>query len=258
MGNNIQFYYANLFKDAVVTVSSGSNTDNLLDGNTRTFWMSEGSDDSTTETIELEVTYEVPFDTIFLIGTNIKAGEAFYWNGSAYVSIAAWSSHLESRKIDLASEQTQLKIKIEGTTTDIANTEKRIAQIIVTKLEYELDVNPARVTPTRKIPIDVVQNISGQITKYIKGNNTSQFNLEFKSLGAVGSVDDADFIDSWIEDQTNKLVCFCGDTAGTRRPYRYNDVVEVTPIDSSSDNEFTGGFSATGDNRTITLSEVQQ
>ena len=121
---------------ATLTASTedASHADDLAVDNDRdTYWESEGSDDVTAETFELDFGQTVDVDFMALIGINLKAFIFQYWTGAAWSAFTSgtFTGHTNDYAIvkESASVQTD-KVRIYMTTTQVADSEKQISEIL--------------------------------------------------------------------------------------------------------------------------------
>ena len=120
-------------------VSGSTSESYLYDQKRATAWLSSGSDDLTTEYIE--VTFNNwqgepvlrTFDRIILLGHNIKAGQLQYWDGSAWADLTGGTitGNTETDNIIEVTSVTTYKFKIKMTTTQVVDAEKYIGELKV-------------------------------------------------------------------------------------------------------------------------------
>lgn len=128
----------------LVVSSGGSVKDAIRDRKNTTKWSSLGSNDATTETIEIDFGEIKTIDRLILIKNNLKAFNVQYHNGSSYTdfssvvtkegtqaSITETANTKTTNYYEFASVSTQY-IKITMTTTQTTNDEKYIYQVIAT------------------------------------------------------------------------------------------------------------------------------
>lgn len=138
----LQIFGENRVKDATLTALSGAaSLENIRDGKYATKWTSVGSNDTTNEYISAQLldragaTTLYPFDTIILLNTNVKAGYAAYYNGSAWGNITGGTiSALATTDTMVSfSEVTGSYMKLWLQTTQAANAQKYLGELKVCK-----------------------------------------------------------------------------------------------------------------------------
>lgn len=131
---------------ATITVSTGSDTANYILGtNTYLYWESVGSDDTTTETIEIEFPSASDIDRVFLIDHNFKEFTIQYddsgWtdftnivglDGTLAGGISETSFSKDTAYYEFDSVNTT-KIKITATKTQTADEEKKLTTCFATE-----------------------------------------------------------------------------------------------------------------------------
>jgi len=117
-----------------ITVSSGdAKKSYLYDRNFSTKWQSAGSNDVTTETIEIVWATEKTIDRISLITHNLKSYTIQYWNGSAYADFStpiSESANTATSNFHSFNSVSTLKIKLSATTTITADAQKEISELL--------------------------------------------------------------------------------------------------------------------------------
>lgn len=146
-----QFYDINFIKkdqDDITVLSGVGTLDNCIDYDKTTEWESIGSDDATTEYIDVifqavDGTKESRvIDRMILTGINIKAFKLYYnvWSGSAWtgwVEINNTTNNTDTNLIISFDAVTAWRIKLEMYTTIVVDQQKVISEFVVTKLLYE-------------------------------------------------------------------------------------------------------------------------
>ena len=140
--NGIKIYGENFINsdNTYAFVSGSALVANLYDQKRATAWISSGSDDLTTE--HIEVTFlnwqgeavSRTFDRIILLGHNIKAGQLQYWDGSAWQDITGGTITDNSDTdtlIEITTPVAATKFKIIMTTTQVVDAEKYIGELKV-------------------------------------------------------------------------------------------------------------------------------
>lgn len=122
--------------DAVAT-NTGENFVNLmLNRNNDSGWATTGSTDAATTTMVVTINEELDFDTIVLVGHNLKSFTLKYWNGSAWTDFSTAVNETTNTKDTNLFQfnnvtSAQIQLVINGTQT--ADEDKIIRQLIVTR-----------------------------------------------------------------------------------------------------------------------------
>ena len=250
MGNNMQFLTTNKFEHSVVSVTSGSLTNgNPLDGQRRTYWTSVGTDDATTEEYIVELATAVTFDTIFLIDNNIKTGNLQYWNGSdwtAFSTPAVWTSTTQHNRFEFTAVSAT-KVRLQATTTEVANAEKYVAMLYIGLQKFELTQNPNEAKP--ESVINGIKNYAqnGLLRMGLHGYDIGNFSLSWNNLGASDTATDYANIIELIRTRESFVLNMCGDTQQSTEPFKWSNIKKVsitnesitTPLSSKC---FSGGY----------------
>lgn len=149
IGGGVKFFSRSkcLFvDDTTISVTSGADGSRYcLDRNPISFWRSVGSNDLTTETIEITFDGSKTIDRLFLVDINWKAFTVKYFSGGSYVhfaSVLGFGGSVTNITETVFSGDTAYyeftpvtttKIQIVITTTQTANQEKYASQIIATE-----------------------------------------------------------------------------------------------------------------------------
>ena len=184
-----------LFSDGnmTVTVSTGAGSESrAFDRNRVTYWRSVDSDDTTTETITIAFAEAVTFDRILMLDHNWKGFNVQYdvsgvWThftgvtgldgALANVTETAFSDDTAYYEV---TQVTTTGVRFQVTTTQVADADKYINQIILTKEKGTLQGYPdisgiefSRNERTKKM-------LSGRSLS-LKGEETFQCELNFKN-----------------------------------------------------------------------------
>ncbi len=202
-------------------VSGDVVSDYMLDTNPITSWNSVGSSDIVTETLTIRFGFESEINRILLINHNFKAYTIQYWNGSTYVDFSnvykltgtVQSSITETVNANDTSYYefdtvTTTIIKITITTTQVANDEKYIFQVIATKELGTLEGYPIINSLKQSRNTVVTEMLSGK-QNITKGYETFSCKLQFKNYPASLS-DDLDLVWTLYDSQDPFLVWLCG------------------------------------------------
>jgi hypothetical protein len=132
-----------------IGVSSNASTnvsraDYVRDSTNYKYWISDGSDDTTTETLD-QLFEEQTFDRIHLIGHNLKEFTIQYWDGASFVDfstpIAETTNDQSTNYYEFDSVLTSI-VRITMETTQIPDEEKRITQFLLSTQLHKLEGYP--------------------------------------------------------------------------------------------------------------------
>lgn len=172
-------------ENAVVTVSSGSSLRNRMrDRRYTTQWSSNGSDDSTTETIEVDFGVAVDVDFIQLLNFNWKAFTIKYDVAGTptdfSVPIAETvNAEVNSLIYDGFTPVSTQKIYIEIDSTIVADAEKVIGELLISKVLGELVGYPG-IKPTISRNKIVKTMLRGK-KRIVDADTTIGYSLSFKT-----------------------------------------------------------------------------
>jgi len=139
MGAGVRFFemsYADIKRDSVAITVTSSEAAKLFPFSRDPFsvYQSTGSDDLTTETIEINFATSRTIDSLILVSNNFKAFNFDYWDGSAWQNaFTPVTGNEETTYFKQFSEQTTTKVRLQVDTTMSADAEKSIGQLIITK-----------------------------------------------------------------------------------------------------------------------------
>lgn len=230
---------------ATISASSGdSSSEFALDQNSETVWRSSGSNDLTTETIEVSFE-EQEIDRIFLLAHNLKDFDIMYdlvgvWTHFAsVVGIGGSLSNITETTFayDTAYYEftpvTTTKIRIRANKSQVVDAEKYIAQIIVTTELGTLAGWP------RVKGVDITRNprsvktLSG-FYSIQKSLEVTSFDFEFKDYPATTTYSvDIDLMMTLQDREEAFLVWLCGGKQGTTffkytlRGWRLQDLFQM-------------------------------
>lgn len=198
VSGGIKFFYKNygdLDNDsASASVSTGSSARNFARSRkTYLYWISEGSDDTTTETYELRFGESKDIDRIILNRHNFKAFTVEYWDGAAWADFAdvVTPSGTKTNITETANTETTNyyeftsvsteKIRVSIDTTQTTNAEKYIYEVIATEEIGTLTGYPVYIGSNNRATADK-KAIDGRISKTILGTVFS-CQLQFQRYG---------------------------------------------------------------------------
>jgi hypothetical protein len=116
-----------------IAASTGAGVANIYDRNFATIWSSVGSDDTTTETIEVIWAVARTIDSISLMTHNFKEFTIQYWNGSAYVDFStpiSETANTAANSYYSFNSVSTLKVKISVVKTIVANAQKTLGEFL--------------------------------------------------------------------------------------------------------------------------------
>jgi hypothetical protein len=251
----------NLASDGATILASSGDASSIrsIDRNPITYWRSVSSNDLTTETITVTFSESKTIDRLLLVDHNWKAFNVKYFSLGSYVHFSSvfgldgsQSNITETTFADntayyeFASVATT-SIQITITSTQVANAEKYISQIISTLELGTLQGYPRIANLSLDRNARVKEMLSGR-TLTLKSEQSFEVTLEFKDYPARLS-SDIDLMQSLYEIEENFIIWLCG---GRRTStyfkkilpgFRLKDVFQVqtsTPFKPSySDNIYT-------------------
>lgn len=228
---------------AIATATSSSvNAKNILNYNIFTNWKSVGSDDLTTETIEITFD-QATIDRIFLRDTNFKEFNVKYWDGvSSYIdftnvegldgSLGGGISETTYDK-DTAyyefDEITTTKIQIQATKTQIADQQKYLFNFYCTSEIGTFEGFPSIPREDTDQNASEFKLLSGR-TSILKGNRQFEYSMRFNYWPYKN---DYDILQTLFDRQEPFLVWLCGgkyestDFKFERRNWRLKDIYNV-------------------------------
>lgn len=249
----IKIFKENKIKDATASsnVSGTGSVSSLLNQNRETFWRSSGSNDSTTEEIEIEFSGSKTIDRIFLLNINAKSFNIQYDVAGVYTDfssvvgldgalgggISETTFAKNTAYYEFASVTTD-KIRIQIDSTQTTNAEKYINQVICTE-EMGTFVGYPNISA-----VDIDRSQRNKITvsgKYSVQKSLETFGVNLKlidypSLAAYNA--DVDLCFDLMDSEDPFLVWLCGGRYGTTyfqytlRGFRLIDVIQMQVLKS--------------------------
>ena len=244
MTGGISFFEQNkaLFsKGALCVASSNVADENLILGTNKSYsWESIGSDDATPETLTITLDDPAEISRLFLIGHNFKSYKVEYWNGSAFVDFAGVTGLYnyadteinetafvnDTSYYEFTPVTTQI-IKITAYTTQIADEQKMLNQVIVTNEIGTLKGFPAMsgIKLDRNDQRD--EAISGRV-HIVRGYESAAFSLD---LSTYPYQEDIDILDELHTLDTPFIAWLCGGKPEqfrlNQRGFRAKDVYQM-------------------------------
>lgn len=229
---------------ATALASSGdASAERALDRNTFTYWLTSGSTDAATETLQIIFDEDKTFDRIFLIDHNFKGYTVQYdvsgvW--THFASVVGLDGSMANITETTYSKDTSYyeftpvttgKIQISVTTTQTANDEKYLNQAIVTEELGTLAGYPNISSVELSRNLRVEKMLSGRVLT-MKSDEFFSADLKFRNYPPSLS-DDIDLIFELHDREDNFLVWLCGGKFGSTRfkkqmrGYRLRDVIPV-------------------------------
>ncbi len=241
--------------------SSIANADFAFDGLLGTRWISSGENtDGNSVYVEMDFGFNRTIDSFFVLDSNIEDMEIQTWNGSAWVtansSIATItkSSDLMNMFVKLTAEVTVEKVRVAGSNTIVANSEKYVTLFHafqeIGQFEYFPDF-----TPTIEPKQNVFSTTDGRGFVIERGESFSA-KIDFKSHVNQNDIDLAEELLQrkepfyiWPNGGNDSIFTY------SFRPFRFQDLYKVTIIGKHSP-KFSNNYYKAGFNASINLVEV--
>lgn len=217
-----------LLQDGNVTIAASTATDSArraLDRNPVSYWRSSMSNDATTETLTLDFVDPVTLTRLLLIDHNFKSFDVMYYDGASYVHFASVVG-IDGAKANITetvfaddsayyefASVTTTSIRVRMYTTQIADVEKYINQIIITTELGTLEGYPDISNIENSRNSKDVKMLSGRIIS-MKGNSSFRAKLSFKDYPPDLTAD-LDLMFSLWDRERSFLVWFCGGRRGS-------------------------------------------
>lgn len=267
----IKFLYKNYADidnaSCLVSVTTNSaHRNNLRDRKTYTRWTSSGSNDATTETITIDFGASYAIDRLLLVKNNFKAFTVQYWNGSAWTDFASVvtkegtqatvteTTNTKTTNYYEFTEVTTDQIKVTITTTQTANAEKYVGEVIATKEVGTLTGYPVQTLGFEKNQIK--KETLGGRPKFSILDESFSTTFDFTNYPTAA---DHTIIQTLWDGNEEFLIYPCGGNAAqfrfSRKGSRLEDVFLVW-FDSAFEPNFTSNVYTLGLNYQIKLVEV--
>lgn len=251
----IKFFDLNLADSktgADAEASSGdSSASFILDRNQYTVWRSVGSDDTTTETIEVTLSASETFSRLFLIRHNFKEFTVQYWDGgwtdfsnivgvngetSSIISETDYAANTAYYEFDAVATD---RILITSTKTQTADEEKFLNSFVVTTELGTLQGYPviADATKDKKLRKSILLNGRSFIDKSLEVFRTT---INFKNY-PPGLDSDLNLLLALFDRDDNFFVWLCGGRDGEPyfryqlRGFRLEDLILMQTINIFKD-----------------------
>ena len=267
----VKFFDKNkaLFRDG--STASASTNDSaakfMLDISKYTRWESIGSNDSTTETITINLGTATTLDRLILTEHNFKAYTVKYNGGTDFVNVSNLDVDLVGGIVETAHDKDTSYYKFDSVsvssitisvdTTQVANAEKYLTQFVAT-VELGTFAGFPRVQ-------NVLHNRNIKGSKALSGKNviqkgyeTTTFRMNFKSYPVQA---DITLVESLHEREDSFMVWLCGGRYGTdhftieQRGWRLKDLYNMQlsrPLGAN----YEKGIYQNGVNTSLALVEV--
>jgi hypothetical protein len=232
-----------------VNASTGqAAADRCIDRNPITYWRSVGSDDLITEEIEIVFTEDQTFDRILLQDHNFKSYNIKYFSGGMYVDFASVvgldgalatiteTVYAKDTSYYEFTEVTTSKIRIQILTTQTADEDKYISQVIVCSELGTLQGHPEIKGTELNRQLRNNKMLSGR-SLVDKSDEVFEVDLDFKNYPASLD-DDIDLMFRLHDREETFLIWLCGGKYGSNyfrqqmRGYRLRDIYPVQIISS--------------------------
>ena len=195
MNGNPIFLSSNYLRlsTAIITVSTGSSSKSkLYDRDKNTQWSSVGSNDTITESIEVDFGVSKQIDTLLLQNINLKNFKLQYWTGSAWADVTGvaettWANNYYYKEFTAITTQ---KVKLLMYSTQTANQEKKVGEMWVMLKKYEIpDPNTFKFKP-ENIEINGYYRLGDgtQESWYIKSKWSNKIPFEYLSQSVTDSL----------------------------------------------------------------------
>lgn len=247
IGGGIKFFNKNKILEVDgATIASSVSGDILaeyaIDKNPITFWTSIGSSDATTEELIVQFTSQT-FDRLILQNHNFKGFNVQYWSGAGYSHFAAvvgldgaLSNITETAFADDTAYYeftpvTTTRLRIQCNTTQVANAQKFISQIIFTEELGTLSGYPIIKSPEHSRNERVKTALSGKAIVQ-KGIDSFGVVLDFDRYPS-NNAEDITLMMELFDSEDPFLVWLCGGRRGTTyfrhtaRGFRLRDVYQM-------------------------------
>jgi hypothetical protein len=245
--------FADSKNNPTVTVSTGEpSADFIVDRNKYTYWRSVGSDDTTTEIIQIDLVAPLAINRVFLLDHNFKQYTVIYGSGPSdftnVIGVNGVENPTEINETDYAfnssyyefDEVTTDRIIIGVTKTQVADQEKYLNSFVVTTELGTFQGYPnANATKDKKLRKSILLNGRSNIDKSLE---VTRFKIDFKNYPPpTPYADDLDLTYSLFDRDDNFLVWLCGGRAGDPyfkyqlRGWRLEDLIEVQTVNVFKD-----------------------
>jgi hypothetical protein len=259
MAQQIMFFKKNwidLSKTATLTITdsvasnSGQSYVNFMrNRNNFSAWMTTGSTDAANTQIDIDMVDSKDVGDILIVKHNLKSYTIQYWNGSAYVDFSttiAPTNDTASTSHYSFNQTSIQKIRIIITGTQVADSDKRITQLIVTEkiVSGQLTGWPQIKKPTLSTNKKISKSLSGKASVIeTVGYFAAQLSVASYSLDA-----DLQIVEQIYNNREGVLMWLCGGDQTQfktiRQGYRLEDIYLVRPVDDYVPEYINGQYQA--------------
>lgn len=230
--------------DAIATSTGSEYTVLMRNRDNRSGWATTDSTDAANTTIEIDFVDVREFDSILILGHNLKSYTLQYWTGSIWANFSTPIAETVNAKTSNYYKFTKIfssKIKLIITGTQVADDDKLIRQLIVTEEFGEFSFQPMIK------PIVDRDRIS---TKYLSGKtNVSRsiggFGCEIK-LDSVSGDDDLALVELIFDSYEGVLTWLCGGDETQfetqRQGWRLEDIYLMQPTNEYQPEWYKGFY----------------
>lgn len=159
-----------------------------------TWWMTNGSVDSDNTTYTMDLVDMFAIDTIILIGHNLKNYTLKYWDGAAYQDFSSAIAPTNDTASSTYYSFTQInttKVQLIIYGTQVANSDKILAQFIITNKVGQFNGWPIIKAPTHDKNVQVTRMLSGKsnVTQNLIGFSTTLQVLTLSNSADLSIID---------------------------------------------------------------------
>lgn len=195
-------------------------------------WITTGSTDAANTEILIDMGDAQTVEDILLVAHNLKSYEIDYWTGVAYSNIYTITNDAETTShISLTSsvETSKLRITIYG--TQVANADKYISRLIVTREFGTFSGFPQIKSPVHSTNKSKTVLLSG-VSNIVESTGSFKMNLSFDNFE---NVDDLQLIEQIYRARKGLNFWICGGDENQFRTkllgYRKSDIYLMRPDD---------------------------
>ena len=263
MGKQIAIFKKNKIDfDApnVITIASEGNaySSYVRLRNNNIGWITTGSVDANNTTFEVDIADSKILTDIILVLHNFKSYTLKYWNGSSYVdfspAISVSGNTATTTRHSFASV-TPSKVLLTITGTQVADSDKRLAQFICTEIIGQLNGWPVIENPIQDLNKRTNQMLSGKT--YI-AENIGAFSCDL-SVSIWRDSADLTVVETMYGSSDGFLVWLCGGDqtqfSSVRQGYRLQDIF-LMKCSNNLQPEWANGLYQSGFSITVSLTEV--
>jgi len=230
INGNAKIFYSNYLLGSQLQTATATtgDVDATYDNDPGLYWISVGSDDLTTETIEYTFSESMNIDRILLTYENWKEFNCQYWTGSAWANFTNVVDECDGTPVTGISytanaldviyfefdEVSTTKIRFEVTKTFVVDDQKTIAEVFIS-LEMGTFIDDIASKPNKLsfewVTGEKVQKLSNQGSKLLLKGDKVKMKLKIKQLWEASDI-------QIIKDMFSVRECailLCGGSCGT-------------------------------------------